>query len=72
MPGVVWAEPVSTYLHIGKRNLTTELDTTNKEYAVLEMLLSGYKDVENATITMDTETHSFYIGDKKFVINPTP
>ena len=37
MPGVVWAEPVSTYLHIGKRNLTTELDTTNKEYAVLEM-----------------------------------
>lgn len=72
MPGVVWAEPVSTYLHIGKRNLTTELDTTNKEYAVLEMLLSGYKDVENATITMDSETHSFYIGDKKFVINPTP
>lgn len=71
-PGVVWAEPVSTYLHIGKRNLTTELDTTNKEYAVLEMLLSGYKDVENATITMDSETHSFYIGDKKFVINPTP
>ena len=71
-PGVVWAEPVSTYLHIGKRNLTTELDTTNKEYAVLEMLLSGYKDAENATITMDSETRSFYIGDKKFVINPTP
>lgn len=72
MPGVVWAEPVSTYLHIGKRNLTTELDTTNKEYAVLEMLLSGYKDVENATITMDSETHSFYIGDKQFLINPRP
>lgn len=69
--GSMWAEPISTYFHAGKVDPSApHLDVSNKEFAVLEMLLSGYKDPDNSTIYMDPQAHEFYIGDKKIKIAP--
>lgn len=69
--GSMWAEPISTYFHAGMVDPSApHLDTTNKQFAILELLLSGYKDPDNATIYMDPQTHDFYIGNKKITLSP--
>ena len=63
--GKVWAEPISASFHAGKYNLTpTNLDEQSKQFGVLELLLSEYKDPMNANISMDAHRHEFYIGDR--------